>query len=355
MFVIYDDFYLNHYNGPSHPENAGRLAAIKQALDGWEFKHKIVFKEPGFASGRQIEMVHDKSYIQKIMDLSENKEIFYLDADTAVTGDTYRCACLAAGGCFEGLDLIFSGRDEFNRFFALIRPPGHHAFKDRGSGFCIFNNMALSARYAREKHGIKKIAVLDFDAHHGNGTQEIFYDDCAVFYISFHQYPHYPGTGNYTETGRGRGEGFNLNFPFAPQTGDQDYLAAMIDIIIPVVERYNPDLFLVSAGYDSHHLDAMSSLNLTEESYYKIMYILSYLSRKYSKGRMGILLEGGYNYDATAKSVLETIKGCLDENDSPEIGDSKNLEEKLGISGDHVIGNVRNTEVLSSIKKIFKV
>ncbi len=355
MYVIYDDFYLKHYNGPSHPENAKRLVAIKQALDKWKFKHKIVIKKPKLAAGRQIEMVHDKSYIRKIKDLSKNKEFFYLDADTAVTENTYRCACLAAGGCFEGLDLIFSGGDGFNKFLALIRPPGHHAFKDRGSGFCIFNNMALSARYAREKYGVKKIAVVDFDAHHGNGTQEIFYDDCTVFYISFHQYPHYPGTGHYSEVGRGRGEGFNLNFPFAPQTGDPDYLTALVDIIIPIMERYNPELFLVSAGYDSHYLDAMSSLNLTEESYYKIMYILSYLSHKYSKGRMGILLEGGYEYDSTAKSVLETIRGCFNKGDFSEIKNSADLEKKLGMSKDYRTGKVRNTEVLDSIKKIFKV
>ena len=181
MYVIYDDFYLKHNSGPSHPENENRLIAIKDALNRWKFKDRIAIKKPDYADSRQIEMVHDKNYIAQIMDLSREGSISYLDADTAVTEHTYKCALLAAGGCFKGLDLIFAGGSEFSRFFAVVRPPGHHAFRDRGSGFCIFNNIALSARYAREKFGTEKIAIIDFDAHHGNGTQEIFYNDCSVY------------------------------------------------------------------------------------------------------------------------------------------------------------------------------
>ncbi len=355
MYVIYDDFYLKHYSGPSHPENENRLIAIKNALNRWKFRNKIVVQKPAPATDGQIEMVHDKNYIEQIMNLSRKGSISYLDADTAVTEHTYECALLAAGGCFKGLDLIFNSKAEFNSFFAVIRPPGHHAFRDMGSGFCIFNNIALSARYAQEKLGIKKIVILDFDAHHGNGTQGIFYDDCSVFYISFHQFPHYPGTGYYTETGSGRGKGFNMNFPFRSQTDETDYLTAMMDIIIPVVDRFNPELFLVSAGYDSHLLDLLSSLNLVEESYYKIMSIISYLSRKHCKGKIGIVLEGGYEYNATARSVLETIRGCFGKEDILKAGDTSKLKSKLGINSDFKNRKVRNAEVLESIKEIFKV
>ena len=235
MYIVYDDFYLKHDSGPSHPENANRLIAIKEALDNWELKNKIIIEKPYPATKVQIEIVHDKNYIKKVKSLSENKSLSYLDMDTAVTEYTYDCALLAAGGCFKGLDLIFDSKAKFSKFFAVIRPPGHHASRWAGSGFCIFNNMALSARYAQIKYGIKRIAIIDFDVHHGNGTQEIFYDDSSVFYISFHQYPHYPGTGYYDEIGSGRGKGFNLNFPFAPQTGDPDYLTATIDIIMPLI------------------------------------------------------------------------------------------------------------------------
>ena len=355
MYIIYDDFYLKHRNAPNHPENADRLTAIKEALNNWKFKDKIAIKKPRPATDRQVEMVHDKNYIQKIKNLSRIGGLSYLDPDTAVTKYTYDCALLAAGGCFVGLDLIFSSETKFDKFFAAIRPPGHHAFRDAGSGFCIFNNIALTARYAQENFGVERIAILDFDAHHGNGTQEIFYDDSSIFYISFHQYPHYPGTGYYNEIGRGKGEGFNMNFPFMPYTRDPDYLTAMIDIIIPVMERFDPGLILVSAGYDSHFSDSLSSLGLVEESYYKIMYIISYLSYKHCQGKTGILLEGGYEHNSTAKSVLETIRGCFNKGDFPDINNSIDLENKLEIDESFKIQKVKNVGILDAIRKIFKV
>jgi acetoin utilization deacetylase AcuC-like enzyme len=355
MYVIYDDFYLKHSNGPGHPENPNRLVAIKGAIDGWDLKDRIAFGKPRPATDKEIGMVHDEDYIQEIKDLSEMGGISYLDPDTAVTEYTYDCSLLAAGGCFEGLDLIFDDSNKSHRFFAVIRPPGHHAFKNHGGGFCIFNNAALSARYAQIKYGIKKIAIIDFDAHHGNGTQDFFYNDGSVFYISFHQYPHYPGTGNFSETGRGRGTGFNMNFPFMAETGDPDYVAALLDIIIPVMEKFDPELFLVSAGYDSHYLDTLSSLSLAEESYYKIMYIISYLSHKHCRDRIGILLEGGYEYNATARSVLETIRGCFENKDLPGTAGKSDLENRLEIDRDFLAGKIKNTMVLDKVKEIFKI
>ncbi len=355
MYVIYDDFYLKHSNGPGHPENPNRLVAIKAAIDGWDLRDRITFRKPRPATVEEVGMVHDKDYIQEIRDLSKTGSISYLDPDTAVTEYTYDCSLLAAGGCFEGLDLIFDSNNKTHKFFAAIRPPGHHAFKNYGSGFCIFNNAALSARYAQARYGIKKIAIIDFDAHHGNGTQDFFYDDGSVFYISFHQFPHYPGTGDFSETGKGRGMGFNMNFPFMAETGDPDYIAALLDIIIPVMERFDPELFLVSAGYDSHHLDSLSSLNLTEESYYKIMRIISYLSHKHCSDRIGILLEGGYEYNATAESVLETIHGCFNNKDLSDIVSKSDLENGLGIDRDFFTGKIKNKMVLDKVKEIFKV
>lgn len=355
MYVIYDDFYLKHYNEPQHPENQNRLVAIKKALDAWKFKSGIAIKKPRSATDKEIEIVHDRDYIQKVKNLSQMGGISYLDPDTAVTEYTYSCALLAAGGCFEGLDLIFNSENKYGKFFAVIRPPGHHAFKSIGGGFCIFNNAALSARYAQIKYGIKKIAIIDFDAHHGNGTQDFFYGDSDVFYMSFHQYPHYPGTGNYDEIGSGKGRGFNMNFPFMPQTGEADYLTAMIDIVIPVMERFNPELFLVSAGYDSHLLDALSSLALVEESYYKIMYIISYLSHEHCRDKVGILLEGGYEYNATARSVLETIRGCFNKEDFSGASSSADLEDKFEIDKNFRPQRIKNAIVLDRIREIFKV
>ncbi len=355
MYIIYDDFYLKHENGPGHPENAGRLISIKKALDTWEFKDRIIFKKPRPATVREIEMAHDRNYIKRIENLSGKGGISYLDPDTAVTEYTYDCALLAAGGCFTGIDLIFNGKSDFNKFFGVIRPPGHHASGDRGRGFCIFNNIALSAKYARLKYNIKKIAIIDFDAHHGNGTQEFFYEDSSVFYVSFHQYPHYPGTGNLDETGSGEGRGFNLNFPFAPQTGEADYLTAMLDIIATLMEKYRPGLLLVSAGYDSHLMDPLASLGLVDGSYYKIMYIISYLSSKYCDGRLGIMLEGGYEHNYTARSVLKTIEGCAGKEDLDGIRDTKDLEDRIKAMEDFRVKEVKNGMVFSKIKEIFKV
>jgi len=355
MYIVYNNFYLKHYNGPNHPENAGRLTAIKKALDKWDLNYKMTIKTPRPATDKEIEIVHDKNYIKKIKDLSKSGSFSYLDPDTAVTEYTYECALLAAGGCFTGLDLIFDEKSQYSKFFALVRPPGHHAFKNRGSGFCIFNNIALTARYAQIKHNIKKITIIDFDAHHGNGTQNLFYEDSSVFYISFHQYPHYPGTGDFNEIGIGNGRGFNLNFPFVSQTGEADYLTAMIDIVIPLIEKFKPELFLVSAGYDSHLLDPLSSLTLVEESYYKLMYIISYLSYRYSAGRTGILLEGGYDYNSTASSVLKTIQGCFNDEELINISSIKDLEEKININEDYRFKKIRNKILFNKIKEIFKV
>lgn len=356
MYIIYDNFYLKHENWPGHPENAGRVAAIIKELKNSAVRDKIVIVKPEPADDEKIELVHDRDYIEKIKKLSKTGSMSYLDADTAVTQHTYNCALLAAGGCFKGLDLIFGRDSKYKKFFAVVRPPGHHASRNAGRGFCIFNNAALSAKYAYLRYGVERIAIIDFDAHHGNGTQEIFYDDSNILYISFHQYPHYPGTGNLDETGTGNGTGFNMNFPFMPGTDEADYLVAARDIIIPVIERFKPGLFLVSAGYDSHLLDPLSSLNLVEESYYKIMYIISCLGSKYSEGRVGILLEGGYDCNSTAQSVIETIRGCFDGENSPEIFDpGAGMARKMKVDWNLREDKIKNSLVLNKIRKIFKV
>ncbi len=350
MYIIYDDFYLKHDNGPSHPENAGRLISIKNALDGWKLKDRIKIIDPREADIEEIEWVHDKEYVQNIKSLSESKIPSFLDPDTGVNQYTFQCAGLAAGAGFKGMDLI-SGRDAgFKKFFALVRPPGHHAFPSYGSGFCIFNNIAICARYAQKELNIKKIAILDFDVHHGNGTQDIFYQDGSIFYISFHEYPHYPGTGSHEETGSGEGKGFNLNFPFSAGTGDPDYLLSMIEIVLPLMERFKPQLLLISAGYDSHSLDPLSSLGLTGQSYYKMAFILSWLSRRFCQAKMGIFLEGGYEYEATSEGVLETIRGCLDQDGFKDPGSKEEVKDLLEIGYNQESPEITNPGLIFSLK-----
>ena len=317
MYIIYDDFYLKHDTGPGHPENPGRLSSIMEALGSYEHRSILKYELPFEADSEMLHLVHDAKYIKNIEKLSAQGGFYQIDPDTVVSGDTFRSAKLASGGCLKGIDLLFSGRDPI--FFALARPPGHHAFSDHGSGFCIFNNISLAAKYAMEKYNIKKIAIIDFDVHHGNGTQSIFYKSSEVFYISIHQYPLYPGSGWYDETGDGQGSGYNFNIPVVPGSGENDYFMAFTEIIFPLITNYDPELILVSAGYDAHRDDPLASINLTEDSYYKIMSIIMNMSiagmqNNPGKKRVktGIILEGGYNHRATALSVLGTITACME-------------------------------------------
>ncbi|MGM0366673.1 MAG: histone deacetylase family protein [Actinomycetota bacterium] len=308
MYIIYDDLFLKHDPGMMHPESRDRLPSILDKLKGWEFEDSLSFTGPGQADPDLVALIHDKTYIHKIARFSEKGGHNYLDGDTVVSEYTYQSALLAAAGAAKGIDLVFDAGGTA-AYFALVRPPGHHAFRGRGSGFCIFNNIAIAAAYAFKHYGLKKIAIIDFDAHHGNGTQEVFYNSSNLFYISFHQYPHYPGTGYYDQTGIGEGRGYSLNFPFAPGTGEDSYIAAFSQVIIPMMEKFNPQLILVSAGYDSHQLDQLASLNLATDSYLKIMYLISYLSLKHCGGKTGIMLEGGYNTEVLGDCVKQTILG----------------------------------------------
>jgi len=355
MYFIYDDRYLKHENGISHPENPERLKYIKRAADRLNQDGIIEFARPIPAKAGQIGMVHDPAYIRKVEQLSGEGGLAFLDMDTGVNQYTYSCALLAAGGCLRGMDLIMDRQSRYRKFFLACRPPGHHAFPSRGSGFCIFNNAALGARYVRLAHGIKRAAIIDFDAHHGNGTQDIFYQDDSVFYVSFHQYPHYPGSGDVGETGYGRGEGFNLNFPFAPGTREPDYLVALIDIVVPLMEKFEPELIIVSAGYDSHQSDFMSSLGLVEESYGRIMKVLTFLAGKYCQHRMAVVLEGGYEFQSTADSAAATILGCMENGTGESMKSIDDLEQYFDMDGNFRKTRVKNLSVLEQITRIFGV
>lgn len=317
MYIIYDDFYLKHDTGQGHPENSGRLASIMEALGSFKHGKNLKFETPFEADDKILELVHDSAYIKNIERLSSQAGFHKIDPDTIVSENTFRSAKLASGGCLKGIDLLLSEEDSV--FFALIRPPGHHAFSDHGSGFCIFNNISLAAKYAAQKYNMKKIAVIDFDVHHGNGTQSIFYRSSEVFYISIHQYPLYPGSGWYDERGELQGLGFNLNIPVVPYSGENDYLTAFKEIIFPLITNYGPELILISAGYDAHRDDPLASINLTEDSYYKIMSIIMHMGIAGTQNhpdkkrvKTGIILEGGYNHKANALSVMGTITACME-------------------------------------------
>ncbi|MGO9611651.1 MAG: histone deacetylase [Dissulfurispiraceae bacterium] len=297
---VYDDIFLKHEPPRIHPEAKERLQHIVSDLKRsglWEELHHIRPRKAGLAD---ISLVHTVAYIEKVQHLSSG----YLDPDTYVSKDSFEVALYAVGAVLEAID--HCQREDILRAFCAVRPPGHHAEADRGMGFCIFNNIAVGARYA-QKIGYQKVFIIDFDVHHGNGTQHIFEQDDSVFYFSTHQYPHYPGTGNEHERGRGKGEGFTYNVAMSAGSGDKEYLYVYQDILPGLLKRFRPDIVLVSAGYDIHARDPLSSIRISSEGISGIVRsIISDATRP-----VIFALEGGYDLEALGASVRITIEEML--------------------------------------------
>lgn len=297
---FYDDVFLLHEMPLGHPESRDRLIAINERLKQsthWNTMHHF---RPRKASREDILAVHTASYFSEIMHFTG-----YFDPDTYVSPHTAEAALVAAGAVTEAIDQCKAG--EIERAFCAVRPPGHHAEADRAMGFCIFNNVAVGARYA-QKTGYNKVFIIDFDVHHGNGTQHIFDEDDTVYYFSTHQYPHYPGSGSDAERGRGKGRGFTYNIPMQHGAGDKDYFHAYQDLLPGLVSNFNPDLVLVSAGYDLHAADPLAGLRVTNEGIRNI--VRGILSSKNDIPYI-FCLEGGYNLVSLGESVLITIGELL--------------------------------------------
>ena len=292
--IIYHPDYLLHETG-NHPERKERLLAIMHLIEESEIDlHKI---KPEPASIEEMQYVHDPEYINKVKEYSERE--IPLDPDTVLCRESYHAALLAAGGMISAVD--------DGRAFALVRPPGHHALSDRGMGFCLFNNIAIGARHA-QRTGYDRVLVVDWDVHHGNGTQHIFYDDPSVFYFSVHQYPHYPGTGSAGETGSGAGQGYTLNVPLPAGSGDAEYINVFRNILIPAALGFDPDIVLVSAGFDAHIDDPLAGMAVTTAGFGRMASIVSSIADRCCDGRLAITLEGGYDLNALSHSVLAVLK-----------------------------------------------
>ena len=300
--LVYHEAMLKHETGPSHPEQPARLKVCLELLKEEAVLSKMELLTPAPASPDQIEWVHPRDYIQRVKDLAAQSGYF---PDTPVSPHSFEAASLAAGGAIKAVDEILTSNLE--NAFCLIRPPGHHATAAQGMGFCLFNNVAIGARYAQRVHKISKILIIDWDAHHGNGLQDIFYEDPSVLYISTHQSPLYPGTGNVWEIGQGRGEGFTINLPFPAGAGDNEYLRAFEQIISVISGQFKPELILIAAGFDGHFADPLTGLRLTVDGYAQMAAKAAEMAGNLCQGRILLALEGGYNLEALPFSVLATI------------------------------------------------
>ncbi len=304
---IYDPIYLKHDTG-GHVENSSRLVETVALLEKSRLMGKLVAISSRAATIEEVSLAHSRSHISRVQSYSARGG-GWLDGDTYASPASYDVALQAAGGVLNGLDAVMAG--EVNHAFALVRPPGHHATADEAMGFCLFNNVAVAAEYAKRKHKLDRILIADFDVHHGNGTQEIFYSDPKVLYFSTHEYPWYPGSGSIQEDGAGEGKGFTINVPLPAYCGDNELLRAYKEILVPMAKRFQPQLILVSAGYDPHWADQLSLMQLTCSGFAGIVSIIKELADELCQGKLLLSLEGGYHLEALSHSIKATLEVLL--------------------------------------------
>jgi len=291
LMVINDRAYLAHAPG-NWPEGPHRLEAIWSMLQASGVEEALVYETPDPAGESDLELVHTPRHIERVRRLAEEGG-GNLTLDTVVSPESYRTALLAAGGAMKATDLVLAGRAR--RAAALVRPPGHHATPDEGMGFCLFNNIAVAAAHARHRRGVKRILIVDWDLHHGNGTEAAFYGTDEVLFFSCHESPAYPGTGWVTDVGEGRGEGYTVNVPLPPGSGDAVYEEVFESVLAPIARAYGPEIILVSCGLDAHFADPLGRLRLTSAGYGRLAGIVTALADELCDGRVVFVLEGGYD------------------------------------------------------------
>jgi len=330
--IVRDSRYLEHVTSPYHPENHQRLEVIYRMLDREDMAGKFTEIPPRFATGEEIKLVHTADYVSRVAATADIPHSM-LDPDTHTSPKSYDAARLAVGGLLESIDRVMdSGIDNG---FAFVRPPGHHAESNRGMGFCLFNNIAIGARYAIQRYSLDRVLIADWDLHHGNGTQNAFYNDPRVLYFSTHQFPYYPGSGDLNETGSGEGVGFTVNVPLSGGQGDGDYLQIFERILIPISRQFKPQLILVSAGFDIYFQDPLGAMKVTPAGFARLTRSLLKAANESCEGKLIFILEGGYHLaglEESAKAVLNELRGeCLvpeGETDKKD-GESKYTDSQI--------------------------
>jgi len=309
--LVYHPAYLEHDMGPGHPESPNRLRAIMQQLEESGTAARLTRIEPRRAEEEWITQVHSPNYVALLNQHAPSTGRVSLDPDTSLGPGSLHAAYLAVGGVLAAVDAIMA--NQVDHVFCAVRPPGHHAEAGRAMGFCLFNNVAIAARYVQKKYGLTRVLIVDWDVHHGNGTQHSFEDDPSVLFFSTHQYPHYPGTGRGTDRGKGTGEGFTINVPMEAGEGDEEYHAIFLKSLVPAADAFKPEFVIISAGFDAHKDDPLASMGLTETGYGDLTDIVAGIAKRHAKGRVLSSLEGGYNLTALAVSVeahVNALVGC---------------------------------------------
>jgi acetoin utilization deacetylase AcuC-like enzyme len=307
--LLADPLYRQHETGPDHPEQPQRFDAVVAALDRGGLTQQLLRIDPRPATEDEIALCHGRGYIE-----TARREILggaqeLSTGDTVVSPRSWDVALNAAGGILNTVDAVMEGAAQ--NAFCVVRPPGHHARPDQGMGFCIFNNVAIAARYAQQKHGLGKVLIADWDVHHGNGTQDIFYSDGSVFFFSTHQSPWYPFTGASNETGEGRGKDCTLNCPLPAGSGHPEVAGAFREQLRRAADRFRPDLVLVSAGFDSRMADPLGRFTLTDADFAELTAVLLEIAGEHAGGRLVSVLEGGYNLSGLGSAAAAHVKALL--------------------------------------------
>lgn len=328
---VLEKIYYEHVMSPEHPESPKRLAAIQKVLDNYDYPEKLRKISARPATEKEVLLIHTKDYYDRIAQ-TKGREV-YLDPDTSTSAKSFEAALYAAGGVLSLIDTVLS--KEVENGFAFVRPPGHHAEKDKAMGFCLFNNVAIAAAYALKKYNLNRILILDFDLHHGNGTQQAFYNSDKVMYISTHQYPDYPGSGSFAEIGEEKGLGYNLNFPLPAGKDDDFYNNVYKKIILSMAEKFKPELVLVSAGFDIYRKDPLGGMKVTEQGFAGITETILKIAKKCCQGKVIFALEGGYSLEGIEKGVeavldvlIDSAKGKLEWKVSSEFVDYLKLSRQ---------------------------
>lgn len=309
--IVLDKLYFDHDNGMGHPESQERLFAIVDMLRETRLLEEVVRIEPRDATKEEITLVHDPKHFDLIQSTKGKIRVF-LDPDTSTCPVSFNAAVRAVGGMLDATDKVMKG--EVDIAFPLVRPPGHHAERNRAMGFCLFNNVAVGAAYASKVYGVKRILIVDWDLHHGNGTQNMFYDSSEVLYFSTHQYPYYPGTGSVNEVGVQNGFGYTINVPIHPGMGDKEYIKIFFEILKPVIEQYKPELILISAGFDTYFGDPLGGMSVSPKGFAQMTRFLKEMAESYCNGKLVLILEGGYNLEGLWESTKAVIEELLEKN-----------------------------------------